>query len=80
MIIADIQEHEDIILVTDSQDMLEILSDIGQSEDIRYYGCLFVKLDTLSADYQIVYGSPASVPRLTAPLDRLWPTDTLEEV
>ena len=70
---------EDAFLLTDSQDIASSLELIGQASDARYYGCLFVVLDESSADYAAVYGTPASTPRLDAPVDLLWPTESLQD-
>ena len=69
----------DAFLLTDSQDIESSLDYIGQPGDARYYGCLFVILDESSADYAAVYGCPSSVPAPNAPLDLLWPVDTLSD-
>lgn len=74
--VKDIPE-DTCILITDLQDMESVLDSIGHREEIRYYGFLLVELDESTADYTAVYGSVASMPRLTAPLDLVWPTETL---
>ena len=69
----------DAFLLTDSQDIASSLELIGQPGDARYYGCLFVILDDSTADYKAVYGCPSNAPRPDAPLDLLWPVDTLSD-
>ncbi len=55
---------QDLMLISDSQDIAATLETIGQSNQFNDIGCMFVEV--LDGDYGSVYGAERSIPYLDA--------------
>lgn len=66
----------DFQLITDYQEIKEILKYIGREDEFDDWGALLVKLG--DGDYEEVYGTTTSVPRVNSEVTKLFPKNTNE--